>query len=169
MIRFAYYSSPYDYHTTAAKYQGQAKSVGYPTTDGSPFHVLNPRQQLAIYSGSQCKDGAWAFIEYLLSEAEQSWYGESGRGFPVRKDCFEAYLDKPFGQRAQYMGDAVTKQEMDALRFMTEHMYVSQSINNRVISEILFEEIDAFLSGDKTAPEDAEIIQNRVQLYFNEM
>ena len=67
------------------------------------------------------------------------------------------------------MGDAVTKQEMDALRFMTEHMYVSQSINNRVISEVLFEEIDAFLSGDKTSAEAAEIIQNRVQLYFNEM
>ncbi len=169
LIRFASYYSPYDYHTTAAKYQGQAKSVGYPTTDGSPFHVLDPRQQLAIYSNSQCKDGAWAFIEYLLSEAEQSWYGESGRGFPVRKDCFEAYLDKPHGQRAQYMWDAVTKQEKDALRFMAEHMYVSQSINNRVISEVLFEEIDAFLSGDKTAPEAAEIIQNRIQLYFNEM
>lgn len=166
------YGSPYDYHTDLLKMGLKAKVASYPTRNGDAFYILNPSQQFAIYSNSSCKEGAWEFIEYLLSEEEQNWYGNSYRGFPVRTDSFQAYLDKPYSQSYTFQNDNVSEEEKEQLRYMTENMYMSQDINsvsNNTINDIIYEEIAACCAKDKTAKEAAEIIQNRVQLFFNEM
>ena len=36
------------------------------------------------------------------------------------------------------------------------------------IDKIMMEEVEAFLAGDKSARETAEIIDNRVRIYLNE-
>ena len=41
--------------------------------------------------------------------------------------------------------------------------------NDRVISNILFEELNAYYAGDKSAEDTANLIQNRVQIYLSEI
>lgn len=169
LLRDTIYMSPYDYHSTMVKYKGKAKSVGYPTENGQPWYVIQPTQKLAIYRNSSCKDGAWAFIEYLLSQEEQDWYGESFRGFPVRQDAFETYLDRPFSQTFQYVNGDTSEEQKEQLRYMAANMHVSQIVNNTTVNTIISEELQAFIAGDKTAAETAAIIQNRIQLYLDEV
>ena len=40
--------------------------------------------------------------------------------------------------------------------------------SNNAINDIIYEEIEAYLAGQKTAEEVAAIMDNRVQLYLNE-
>ncbi len=168
-LRFSNFSSPYDYQTFVQKYEGDIKSVGYPSADGEPWFIMSPTQQLSIYSGSENKDGAWAFIEYLLSSKQQDWYGESSRGFPIRKDCFDAYLDKPYSQTRQFVGDNPNPKCREEIQHMVEHMHLGQTGYNYTIMRIIYTELQSFITGAKTAKEAADIMQNRIELYLREM
>lgn len=55
---------------------------------------------LAINSASENKDGAWAFMEYLLSETYQSSIQTDSINdhFPVRQDSFDAYITRQFNE-----------------------------------------------------------------------
>lgn len=169
MIRYDTYSSPYHYQTAMDKYGGKARSVGYPTPDGSACFLINNRIKLSIYSGSEHKDAAWAFIEYLLSEEQQSWYGTSFQGFPARKDAFESYLNKPYSQSLVFKDENPTEEYREYLRYMVQHMRGMQTIYTKELSNIMYEETESYFQGGKTAKEAASVIQNRIQLFLDEM
>lgn len=62
--------------------------VGYPGMEGAEYALCN-EGMFAMNSRSENKEGAWDFLEYLVSEETQeavTW------AFPSRKDCFERYL-----------------------------------------------------------------------------
>ena len=164
-----FYTSPYQYQTAMDQYQGKASVVGYPTQDGEPWYLISPRMNLAIYSNSPCKEGAWAFIEFLLSEQEQNWYGRNGNGFPVRKDSFETYLNRPHMPGTVMKDEKPSEEYREDLRYMAGHLYTDQNINTSSIIDIMHEETESYFQGGKTAEEAAGIIQNRVQLYLDEM
>ncbi|MCM1065181.1 MAG: extracellular solute-binding protein, partial [Eubacterium sp.] len=142
--------------------------VGYPTRDGELCYLMNPLMQFSIYSNSPNKEGAWAFMEFLLSEEEQSWYGSDLGGFPVRKDAFEAYLERPYHAVYNMADDHTSEETIRMLRDMMEHLRMSQIVRNGEISGIVAEETQAYFAGDKTVEQCVEIIQNRVQLYLDE-
>ena len=52
---------------------------------------------------------------------------------------------------------------------MAGHLYTDQNINTSSIIDIMHEETESYFQGGKTAEEAAGIIQNRVQLYLDEM
>lgn len=168
LLRREYVYSPYFYHTTQMKYGNKVQNVGFPNNEKEPWFLIYPTQQLGIYSGSACKEGAWAFIEYALSRQEQSWYGAERSGFPVRKDAFEEFLSKPYSRTMKFQDDKITEEEKDELRYMTEHLKADKSMRGSPVYDIVFEEVGAFFAGDKTARETADVIQNRVQLYLDE-
>ncbi len=162
------YDSPPSYNMVHNLCGSQAWDVGYPTKNGEPCYLLVPAMQLSIYADSPVRDGAWEFIEFVLSEEEQSWYSSEFAYFPVRKDAFEAYLNKPTNPLYFTPKDVFSADTGAALREMMNHMQREQNLSGSQISVIFSEEVAAFFAGDKTAEQCADMIQNRVQLYLDE-
>lgn len=124
--------------------------------------------QFAIYSDSPNKEGAWAFLEYMLSEEEQSWYGADSAGFPVRKSAFDVYLRKPYSPVYKMADENVSEETAEMIRQVMEHIHVEQSAVTGELNNIIYEEMQAYFAGDKTVEQCVEIIQNRAQLYLDE-
>lgn len=173
LLYFNYYFSPYDYQIYTRKYGDEVKNVGYPTPDGTPYYILQPKMQIAMYSDSEQKEGAWAFIEYMLSEEEQSWYGQEVSAFPVRKSALDVYLTKPYSRIDKMTGEIPSEKVEEVKELATEiekmfpYLHLSQN-SNSTIADIVIEEVQAYFAGDKTVEETAAIIQNRAQLYIDE-
>lgn len=67
----------------------KATVIGIPTPDGSPYVSVIKSNALCIPARSAHKEGAWAFVEYFLSQEEIS-----GLGFPSRRDIFQRNLEE---------------------------------------------------------------------------
>lgn len=153
--------------------------VGYSNTEGKPWYRMFMNHVYAINSASQQKEGAWRFMEFLLSEEYQSIHTKN---FPVRVDAFEALLDKKveFNENDVFHSMVLNIQvkaselpefeeaDKEFLRFMADHAYWEESVSVQEVSSILCEELAPFFLGDKSAEETAEIIQNRISLYLKE-
>lgn len=168
LLQYNYFYSPYDYNREFSENGNQSWDVGFPTVSGEPCFIMAPSMQLAIYSNSTNKEGAWAFLEFVLSEEEQSWYGTEYGGFPVRKNAFEVYLTKSYHPFYHMEGEVISEETSERIRYMMEHIFPEQSMAGGELSEIINEEIQAFFAGDKTVEECVEIIQNRAQLFLDE-
>lgn len=174
-------------------YDGFASFAGYPNSSGSPYFYFELDCMLAMNSASDKKEGVWKFMEYVLSEnyqrqraiqaAKQTINGQ----FPVRRDAFDAYLTALFeewNRRVEHWSSEGTQtmnnvsrqnwgtypvageEDRQQLLYMVENAHWS---SGNQVERILYEEAGSFFAGDKTAEEAARIIQNRVQLYLDEM
>lgn len=141
---------------------GYAEITGYPNQAGEPYFILNTLTPMGINSASGQKDGAWAFLEFLLSEE----YQRTRNTFPVRQDAFNTYLesDTIYG----FIQTDITDEDRELIRFMIDHAYWTQKSRAGGISYIIYEETAGVWKGEKTAEKAAEIIQNRVSLFLEE-
>ena len=76
-------------------FQGDASYIGYPTVDGSSGCMLATSQAYAITSKSKQKEGAWEFIESILTKEEN--FGSNNRtiwSFPTMKSKLNAMAEK---------------------------------------------------------------------------
>lgn len=131
--------------------RASAKSyIGYPSIDGSLHTEINPSAVLGINQKSQNKEGAWAFIEYLLSARYQR---ENVSSLPVRKEFYE-------GQPKELM--ELLEASSYGNSYMTSKLY-------HTIYDIIIEETNSYLSGNATLEAATERLQNRAQLLLNEL
>ncbi len=164
-------------YLTAQDNNGRIYWVGRPGWNGME-NEMYPDEVFAMNSVSPNKEGAWDFLEFLLSKELQDridW------GFPAREDSFDAYL------RNSYLAEDYRAEDFSATfsargaRELTEEDYavirnivetsVFQtwgSISNPV-KTIVSEEADMYFSGDATIEETVEKIQSRVSLYLHEL
>lgn len=158
-----------------------AEYVGFPNEEGVPYYRMLSNQVYGINSFSDCKAGAWTFLEFLLSEGMQS----DMEYFSVREDVFNAKLEQGYTQqetsdRVTYYTNPYTNERTEGMPEFTEeyanelaviidNMYYDDAIQIRTIQEIVLEELPAFFEGDKTVLEVADIIENRVNLYLGEL
>lgn len=141
--------------------------VGYPSGDGQ-HHSFNRFMMLGMNSGSGQKEGAWAFLEFLLSEEIQSWNSATMNVFPVREDAFERNISAAYSDnRGEQV--TITKEEKKAFKELAENAYIHPYRIYDPMYNIVLEESAAYFAGDRTAEETARIIENRVQLYMDEM
>lgn len=98
-----------DYLTCQAVLEGDAGFIGYPTADGSPYYRLQGWDAYGIRANSGKQEGAWAFIEFLLTAfcEGQEENKKMVFGFPAMADSFEAMLQKSMVKEYQKgeMGD----------------------------------------------------------------
>ena len=183
-------SSPEGYVDAAHALQGFGELAGYPEPEGKPHFLMLSNCAYGINSASPHKEGAWAFLEYLLSEGFQNSHAGMGNSFPVRKDAFEKRLletiEANHPQESEVKGiyqntftfelqdryPEVTQQDLEMLRYIVENAYFYK---NKVSGggsfdyhNIILEEVSAFFQGAKTAEETARVIQNRMSLYLKE-
>lgn len=147
--------------------------VGYPVWDGPGVHTLTASCRLAINSASGVKDGAWEFLEFLLSdEVQERGLYDDLTEFPARKDSFERFLAESYpkegGPEARWY---VAQEEDFALaRELVENAVFCRSYGYYdTVDIILEEETWAFFEGGAGARETAERIHSRVQLYLDEL
>lgn len=172
--------------------EDEATWIGYPTMDGSAGVFIQGSNMYGISSRSTNKDGAWKFIEVILSKDEdgRDWQ------FPTRLETLEAMFEESMTPSYQYdengriMYDengeplqypktswgyddwdadiyAATKEEIDDIRAMID---IAKPISGNVetIFSMISEEAVYYFAGQKSAEEVAKIIQSRVEIYVSE-
>ena len=172
-----------------------AAFVGFPTGDGKGGTLLYPRNAFGITAMSQCKEGAWEFIESILGpgqtgrmEPEQVYreYSYYDDAFPSLKrslDIIAEYAiedDRIWAEEGHSFGGriyddgwfmefhAVTREEIDAVLALVKDAKPFRSAEGDEIIKIIGEEAPAFYSGQKSLEDVAEVIQSRVRIYVNE-
>lgn len=169
-----------------ACFEGKWASLGFPRTEGNGIYARS--RYLYINSFSACKEGAVAFIKFLLSEEEQSKYmiyeldRDSGLGyrpyFPVNLNAFQKLVDysTSINPKVRYECDkrgmayeieSLTEEQKEQVNFMLERIR-PDNWYARNIQNIVSEELEPYFAGEKTAEQAAEILDRRVQLYLDE-
>ncbi|WP_176706528.1 ABC transporter substrate-binding protein [Paenibacillus hemerocallicola] len=150
---------------------------------GVPFKF---NYSLGINSKSDVQQEAWAFIKFLLSSDMQA--SPNLMGFPMNKGA----VDQKFNEVLQKFkngtlneqtprnggvsaatppnmlpdGETAKKRIEDIKKMITE-ADVRRSSDMKVLM-IAMEEFKSFMSGQKSAEEVSNLIQNRVKIYLNE-
>ncbi len=150
------------------RYGDELVFIGYPGADKTPRHLLN-MSCLSVLNRSNCKEGAFAFLEYVMGHKE---YGESTY-FTKRSD-FEAAKEKALEKKVTLYdepdGEAVFSMTEKQLEKHTELLKyaVADTLAAQTVRGIILEEAQAYFQGDKELSETCRIIQSRVQLYVKE-
>ena len=157
--------------------------IGYPTESGSGV-LIHASSGVAVAASCQHKDGAWDFIETLLDEDFQGtlW------NLPVLESAFDAmmaeemepeYYEDENGEKVyfenygwiggtQILIEQLTEAQVEEFKAELNAGTPASGYDNEIM-QIITEESEAFFTGDKTADEVAELIQNRVSIYLGEI
>ncbi len=119
--------------------------VGYPSSDGNGTKVSASHDQFAIMEGSDCKEGAWAFVRQFYLEEYQNEVATSGFS-PL--EAYNKFRDDEF--------EALVR----SARKTSSYDYD--------IMEICEEEAAYYFNGEHTAQEAADIIRNRISILVSE-
>lgn len=187
-----YYCSEYDRQQYTEK--GMVE-IGNFFDDGQ--HGKNSSTSwMAIAGTSPYKEGAWAFLQFLLSDQGQMcWKSDPAWGhYPVSKKCYDEaaghdiaegafYLDgvKKEGTAKGMHGDLhrtlgimaykeifdPTEEKVAQVRRLLEDAKM-QPLKTEPILDLICEDAEDYFSGNKSIEEVTPIIQNRVQLYLDE-
>ncbi len=149
--------------------EGDIVPIGYPTEDGSPCHLMQFSYEYSINSMSEHKEGAWAFIEYLV--ASQTWE-ERGSSIPTLKSEMEAMLMESTEEKNRNIGGydipAATEEDVALFRELLENVTLGD-YRSMEVNSILTEELQTCIYQGRSVDETIDIIQNRMQLYLDEM
>lgn len=156
--------------------------AGYPGANDDPYYCMIYKYALGMNSFSAKKEGAWAFFEYLLSEPIQEEYAKGE--FPARLDVLNHTLQdaidfdpnksnincyNSYTQEMEEARPAFTDDDRRAVLEMLDHVKCPDVMNSGDIKYIILDELKLFFNGSKTAEDTAALIQNRVQLYLDEL
>ncbi len=151
--------------------------VGYPSEDGEGAYTYT-NWLYGISRESKNKEGAWEFINYLLSEDVQTEFYETG-GIPVIKKYLDAQYNNKDKEdhRSIYYGLYVPG-DYDAGMYITEEavqQYYDYILSVRFepymdyrIDSIIDEECAAAIAGEKSPEEVARILDSRISIYLSE-
>ena len=92
---------------------------------------------------------------------------EHGIGFPVRTDALQYAVELAKNQEEDLNTYRMSEEQEEAFWDMLKKAEPKSRKYTRVL-DILYEETEAYFTGDKSSEEVAFLIQNRVQLYLDE-
>lgn len=144
--------------------------IGYPMESGNGSYVVG--SGFAVNQASSCKEGAIAFLEYLLDPVQQMEMAEEGSGLPVNTQALQAALTvqaKALAEKEENAYGARAYDPQEAEQFLQVILH-SRAMDRQIddIFYILEEEMAVYCQEDKDPWEVARILQNRVQLYLDE-
>ncbi len=163
---------------------------GYPTKNGGTLYAV-PKVQMTIPKTSANKAGAYAFLQYVLSEEVQCSRGMAARAMPVTRAAYETQIQSGYyyissfifedltawtledfteEPREQHTGLAevhVTEEERAAMVSYFADT-TARGIYDKTIRAIVDEELSAAAAGVRTTEEAGAIMKNRIWIYLNE-
>lgn len=144
-------------------------AIGYPTQDGSPCNKLSAYGGYGISASSTHKEGAWAFIEYLVSS--QTGKETYQHGIATLRSAMEDMLERSKEEKnlsiSGYEIPSATDEDIRQFRELLDNAVIRDGELD-VVDEILTEELDICFSGGRSVDETVDVIQSRVQLYLDE-
>lgn len=168
--------------------QGLTCSVGFPGNDHTTVFAGSV-MRYAICSGTGREDLAWQFLKTTLS-AE---YQETVPWLPLLKSEWdrraqEAREETPASVTEAYRNPAdaalggntgtvtvttapvrgLTQAEIDGLNDLVEQVSGFGGNTNVELRTIIFDEVDGYFTGQKSAEDVADVIQNRTGIYLSE-
>ena len=168
-------------------FRGEASYIGYPTADGggnggSAF--LLHGNKLAMSSSCQDKEAAWEFIRQLIQRsgyrsknAMAEAHSMEEVKIRINRQDYElgntVDLQMKETRRPVFLGgpwvDVLPPTE-DELRLFEELINTTSQIYwpDDALSNIVWEAVSPYLSGDKTLDDTLRLLDNRVSLYLNE-
>lgn len=197
MLTQLYLASFNDIIMQESQFGGNMTYIGYPTVSGVGSY-LNINSGLAMSSKCADKEAAWQFLRGFMTEkvfdnSDLYWWGfpanrkvlekqlqeamtieyakdekgnylldEKGERIPIAKG---GYWDEGMNEPREFY--AVTQEQADKVMDIitgTDKLYME----NVAALEIIFEQVNAFFSGQKTAEEVARLVQGKMSIYVNE-
>lgn len=180
-----------DYMLSRSILGKETQYIGFPTYEGDSTYGICNYVACGMNSNSQVKDGAWAFIEFLVQyrfeedRLEHGFFTENSGLKAQFEDAMEKeYTKVPEGMEPIELpkwnigysnGEtiaeayAATQEDIDYLKALIDGAdFVYDSGSNSVYL-IVQEEVFAYLESDRSLEETIQVIQNRVQLFLDEM
>lgn len=152
--------------------------VGYPTERGNGNFLVS--DGMVVVNRNADPEAAKIFLECLLSEKIQNFQADFGKMLSVRKVRLEdiQYLTPEaavsYGEDigAVWQGYPLQVREDGATVLHDYKAFLENCVPapewNLLMENIIWEEAEAYMEGDKSAREAAHIINSRIQLYLNE-
>lgn len=181
-----------DYQYFNEMFDHDLKVIGYPSENGtgSRFVASGDTSALAISSQSKHKDAAWEFLSTFIDEEFQDRIATEGMyaGFPIRKSSLQKMYEKAMSPRTFVNWEGVeepeqhggyydmdierpfyeaSQEDIDAVNSIIENAE-PEPFRDETVINIINEEKESYYSGDKTAEEVADIIENRLGIYVAE-
>ena len=167
--------------------------IGYPTNDGVGS-FMNLETGYAMSSKCADKEAAWSFLRTFLDEETQA---NAWNGIPLSKKVYQDKLEdamtveyekdengeyvldekgekKPVSIGGMWQEDGTEIQVYAMTQEQADKLWEAVTTCDKVLEQddaiynIVFEQAQAFYSGQKTAEEVARLIQNKVTIYVNE-
>lgn len=157
---YIYTIQQYLQERTAAFDQADVSMIGYPTNvEDSNGGRFQPEYTLSISANSAMKEQIWEFFQMMLDEdAQENLYSS----LPVRKEAFDL-----FAKEAMNANTFITQTDIDTIKNHIENIHESMYSNEQIYN-IIYEEAQAYFTGEKSAQDAADTIQSRVTLYLSE-
>lgn len=160
-----------DYYSNLNMFGDSCIYVGYPVENGNGTFLEG--WGFSVNRSSKCKDGAKAFLEYIMSEEVQLKKWEQDGTLPVnekllKKVVFEYAKDLAY-EETLYSNEKRPYDEEEINNFY-KLIQNSKPMGRRyaAIEDIIYEEAATYFEGNVDPHEVAGKIQNRVQLYLVE-
>jgi len=157
----------------------QITPIGFPIDDGVGSLMI-PASLYGIGEGAQNPSGAWAFLRFLLTTMQDGHLP----GILVSRTAFDQWAefsmnpppteDDPNLSNEIYIDNVlveltpITQDQVNRTLEMIDTLGAIQVDGDKIITNIVAEEVNAFLRNNRTAEDTARIIQNRTQRYIDE-
>lgn len=164
-----------------ACFEGEPANIGFPRSEGNGIYVTP--NMLYVNAGSEVKDGAYEFLRFLVSEEGQRRYvernraGDSASLMPVRLELLEEMTALEMGKAGEttarsatgvlFAKDGFTQAQKERFDRLLERAEPGDWYAAEIMS-IVYEELEPYFAGQRTAAEAAANLHNRVQLYMDE-
>lgn len=173
-----------------ACFEGTPAYLGYPRKNGKGIYAQS--RYLYMNANSENRDGIKEFFKFLLSKEEQQNYckmeismsGWEGYRpyFPVNLDAFEYLIERNchlkesekrrsdgFGGRGvAFVEDNFTDEQIEDI-----HELLNGTLPDKFYASAIYnmvsEELRPYIKGQKSMEEAIRVLDNRVQLYLNEI
>ena len=193
LLNTVYLSNFQDLQVYPAMFGEPVSYVGYPTTDGSVGCILRTEGSVAITAKAHDKEGAWAFMEYYLTSANNRYdynFPTSRKAMQemVEKELTVEYIKDENGELVldedgnpipednhggigyddwKYTYHNSTKEEIEQVQQILQQAKPAVGMDDQILTMIT-EEAAPFFQKQKSVQDVAKVIQSRVQLYLNE-
>lgn len=155
--------------------------IGMPCEEGNGAKAAFP-EPISVCTFTDYPEACWEFIRYFLTNEA---IGEDTEYFPVYIPLLEQQIQDAIVEKvvrnqenpqslmaASALGSKVTpKFTAEEAEILRELLYGGPTLYgyNPVVTPIVLEEIEGYLSGDKSMDDVIAVIENRVKIYLSEI
>lgn len=146
------------------------KFVGFPS-ETENYHIVLPKTSFAIFSQSEKQADAFEFVKYYTSYdsyVSKETGSSLGGWLSINKKALEHFCERSIEENSYDLDEEQKRQNNEEIMRQINTVNGAGMRGGNIVAAVLSEETQLYFSGEKSAAEVCEIIQNRLNTYFNE-